>query len=91
MAAVEAAGKAVAVAQGTGSSTRAARVAAVAALCTVVVTQARRQRQNQGSAIGEAGLRWLGRAEDEVNLKKPSPPSFYKLLGSRTVTWHISL
>ena len=36
-------------------------------------------------------LRWLGRVEDEVNLKKPSPPSFYKLLGSRTVTWHISL
>ena len=36
-------------------------------------------------------LKWPGRAEDEVNLKKPSPPSFYKLLGSRTVILHISL
>ena len=36
-------------------------------------------------------LRRLGREEDEVNLKKPSPPSFYKLLSSRTVTCQISL
>ena len=48
---------------------------------TAVVAQVARSRE----------LRWLGREEDEVNLKKPSPPSFYKLLGSRTVTWHISL
>ena len=48
---------------------------------TAVVAQVARSRE----------LRWLGREEDEVNLKNPSPPSFYKLLGSRTVTWHISL
>ena len=36
-------------------------------------------------------LRGLGREEDEVNLKKPSSPSFYKLLGSRTVTWFVLL
>ena len=46
-------------------------------------------------------LRWLGLGngssggyggeKDEVNLKRPSPRSFYKLLGSRTATRHISL
>ena len=49
------------------------------------------RRQLEAQVARSRELRWLGREEDEVKLEKPSPPSLYKLLGSRTVTWHISL
>ena len=47
------------------------------------VAQVARARQRE--------LWWLGRKKNKVDLKSPSPSSFYKLLGSRTATGHISL
>ena len=50
-----------------------------------------------GSAMAQVArarqreLWWLGREKNEVDLKSLSPPSFYKLLGSRTATGHIFL
>ena len=51
-----------------------------------------------GSAVAQVArarqreLWWLGEEKkSEVDLKSPSSPSFYKLLGNRIATRHISL